>query len=42
MPPFPPSISKEAGRRFLTDRIRQEVDWAATAQARGEAAAGKV
>ena len=38
MPPNSrPSMSKEAGRRFLTDRIRQEVDWHATAQARGEA-----
>ncbi len=30
-----PSISKEAGRRFLTDRIRDEVDWGQTPQSRG-------
>jgi SagB-type dehydrogenase family enzyme len=35
--PARPSISKESGRHFLTDRIRLEVDWRATAQARGEA-----
>ncbi len=30
-----PSFSRQAGRHFLTDRIRLEVDWAATPQARG-------
>jgi SagB-type dehydrogenase family enzyme len=31
-----PSISRQAGRYYLTDRIRLEVDWSATPQARGE------
>jgi SagB-type dehydrogenase family enzyme len=31
-----PSITREDGRRFLTDCIRQEVDWRRTPQARGE------
>lgn len=30
-----PSISQSAGRHFLTDRIRAEVDWRGTAQSRG-------
>lgn len=30
-----PPISKEAGRYFLTDRIRDEVDWGRTPQAQG-------
>ena len=30
-----PSIDKKAGRHFLTDRIRLEVDWRGTAQSRG-------
>jgi SagB-type dehydrogenase family enzyme len=30
------SISQQAGRYFLTDRIRPEVDWSATPQALGE------
>ncbi|TRO77483.1 nitroreductase family protein, partial [Desulfuromonas acetexigens] len=30
-----PSISQSAGRHFLTDRIRLEVDWRRTAQSRG-------
>lgn len=30
-----PSISQSAGRHFLTDRIRMEVDWRGTAQSRG-------
>jgi len=30
-----PSISQSAGRHFLTDRIRMEVDWHGTAQSRG-------
>jgi len=30
-----PSISQSAGRHFLTDRIRMEVDWRGTAQVRG-------
>ncbi len=30
-----PSITRESGRHFLTDRIRREIDWRATAQARG-------
>jgi SagB-type dehydrogenase family enzyme len=32
-----PSITKEAGRYFLTDRIREEVDWWDTPQSNGEA-----
>jgi len=32
-----PSISKAAGRYFLTDRIRDEVAWGETPQSRGEA-----
>jgi len=32
-----PSISKESGRHFLTDRIRDEVDWGHTPQAQGVA-----
>src|SRR5512139_197397 len=35
--PGSPSISKESGRHFLTDRIRPEVDWWNTPQSRGEA-----
>ena len=30
-----PSISQSAGRHFLTDRIRLEVEWRSTAQSRG-------
>ncbi len=33
----PPSITRESGRHFLTDRIRREVDWRGTPQARGVA-----
>jgi SagB-type dehydrogenase family enzyme len=33
--PGSPSISQEEGRNFLTDRIRLEVDWQKTPQARG-------
>jgi len=32
-----PSISKASGRHFLTDRIRDEVDWGHTPQAQGVA-----
>lgn len=32
-----PSLSLAAGRQFLTDRIRDEVDWWNTPQSRGEA-----
>jgi SagB-type dehydrogenase family enzyme len=32
-----PSFTREACRHLLTDRIRQEVDWRGTPQARGEA-----
>ncbi|NJD92076.1 MAG: SagB/ThcOx family dehydrogenase [Geobacter sp.] len=32
-----PSITKDAGRHFLTDRIREEVDWYNTPQSQGEA-----
>lgn len=31
-----PSITIASGRHFLTDRIREEVDWYATPQSRGE------
>jgi SagB-type dehydrogenase family enzyme len=31
----PPSITKKSGRYFLTDRIREEVDFRSTAQSRG-------
>lgn len=31
-----PSINRQAGRYFLTDRIRPEVDWSATPQSAGE------
>jgi len=30
-----PSITREAGRHFLTDRIREEVEWRDTPQSRG-------
>ena len=32
-----PSITREAGRHYLTDRIRDEVDWRDTPQSRGDA-----
>jgi SagB-type dehydrogenase family enzyme len=32
-----PSITREAGRHFLTDRIREEVDWWNTPQSQGDA-----
>jgi SagB-type dehydrogenase family enzyme len=32
-----PSISRAAGRNFLTDRIREEVNWRDTPQSRGDA-----
>lgn len=32
-----PSITRESGRHFLTDRIRDEVDWRDTPQSRGVA-----
>jgi SagB-type dehydrogenase family enzyme len=32
-----PSITRESGRHFLTDRIREEVDWWDTPQSRGDA-----
>ena len=32
-----PSITRKAGRHFLTDRIRDEVDWWNTPQAQGSA-----
>lgn len=32
-----PSITRESGRHFLTDRIREEVDWWDTPQSRGVA-----
>jgi SagB-type dehydrogenase family enzyme len=36
--PMPkPSITRESGRHFLTDRIREEVDWWSTSQSRGMA-----
>ncbi len=31
-----PSITIAAGRHFLTDRIRDEVDWHDTPQSKGE------
>ncbi|RNC67171.1 MAG: SagB/ThcOx family dehydrogenase [Desulfuromonadales bacterium] len=34
--PDKPSITREGGRHFLTDRIREEVDWWNTPQSRGE------
>src|SRR5512136_1897286 len=32
-----PTITRESGRYFLTDRIREEVDWWNTPQAQGDA-----